>query len=143
MIHQSPRLNFLLFRGPWGPSMIVLDLSCFPGILWPIATNKEAIWQELLKFKSKKYEKVSFWYISKALMTNLGVPRPHHRADICIPWSKITTSFSCMGHNVKTFVFLVIRGTLGGPSIIRLGPSCFPVILSPMSIYMQNMETIR
>ena len=47
--------------------MIILDLSCFQGILGHIATNKEEIWQELLKFKSKKYEKVSFLYISKAL----------------------------------------------------------------------------
>ena len=54
--------------------MIVLDQSWFPGILWSIATNKEAIWQELPKFKSKKYEKVSFLYISKALMSHLGVP---------------------------------------------------------------------
>ena len=59
--NMNKNVNFLLFRGPWGPSMIVLDLSCFPGILWPIATNKEAIWQELLKFKYKKYEKVSFF----------------------------------------------------------------------------------
>ena len=85
-------------------------------------------------------------------MSNLGVQkfraaRPHHRADICITRAKKNTRFSyiyiLVGHNVKTFAFLAIRGTLGGPSIIRLGPSCFPAILSPMSIYMQNMETIQ
>ena len=37
------------------------------------------------------------------------------------------------------------RGALSGPSLIRMGPSCFPAILSPVSIYIPvyNMEEIR
>ena len=51
---------FDYFRGPGGaePSMIRLGLSCFPDIHSPIFKyiymwNKEAIWQELFKFKFK------------------------------------------------------------------------------------------
>ena len=55
---------------------------------------------------------------------------------------KITKGFSYMGQNVKKFAFLAIRG-LGVPSIIRLGISCFPAILSPISIYICNIEAIR
>ena len=40
-----------------------------------------------------------------------------------------------MGPNVKKFAFWAIRGGLGGPKIIGPGPSCFPGILSPISIY--------
>ena len=49
------------------------------------------------------------------------------------------------GPNVKKFAFLAIRGGggggegggggLSGPKIIRPGPSCFPAIVSPISIY--------
>ena len=31
-----------------------------------------------------------------------------------------------MGHNQNFFTILAIRGALGGTSIFRLGPSCFP-----------------
>ena len=53
---------FYYLGGPGGPSMIMLCLSCFPGILSPIAINKEAIWQELLKFKYKIWKSVIFVY---------------------------------------------------------------------------------
>ena len=63
---------------------------------------------------------------------NFRAVRPHHRADICIT---ITASFSYMGHNIQKCAFLAIQGALGGPYIIGPGPSCFPAILSPISIY--------
>ena len=46
-----------------------------------------------------------------------------------------------MSQNVKKNYIL---GYLGGPeaSKIRLGLSCFPAILSPISMYMSNKETI-
>ena len=45
----------------------------------------------------------------------------------------------------KKNVPVYILGYLGGPegsSMIRLGLSCFPAILSPISMYMSNKETI-
>ena len=45
----------------------------------------------------------------------------------------------------KRVYFLPFEGPWEGggwPSIIRLGPSCFPAILSPMSMYMWNKEAI-
>ena len=41
--------------------------------------------------------------------------------------------------------YMYILGYLGGPegsSIIRLGISCFPAILSPISMFMSNKEEI-
>ena len=52
------------------------------------------------------------------------------------------TSFSYMSQNVPK---IYILGYLGGPegsSMIRLGLSYFPAILSPISMYMSNKETI-
>ena len=49
-----------------------------------------------------------------------------------------------MGHNIQKCAFvLLFGGALGGPYIIGPGPSCFPGILSPISIYISNMEAIR
>ena len=44
-----------------------------------------------------------------------------------------------------TWAKMYILGYLGGPegsSMIRLGLSCFPAILSPISMYMSKKETI-
>ena len=47
---------------------------------------------------------------------------------------------------IFTLLLIYIFGYLGGPeegsSMIRLGLSCFPAILSPISMYMSNKETI-
>ena len=40
------------------------------------------------------------------------------------------------------FHFGAIQGALRGSSMIWLGLSCFPAILSPISMYMSNKETI-
>ena len=51
--------------------------------------------------------------------------------------NNLKTSFSFMGQNVKQ---MYILGYLGGPEgglqFIRLDLSCFPAILSPISMYM-------
>ena len=52
------------------------------------------------------------------------------------------TSFSYMSQNVKKMHILGYLGALRGSSIIRLGLSCFPAILSPISMYMSSKETI-
>ena len=51
----------------------------------------------------------------------------------------IQTSFSYMGQNVKyiyIFGYLMDPGGGGGASMIRLDLSCFPAILSPISMYL-------
>ena len=51
------------------------------------------------------------------------------------------TRFSHMGHNEDNLHNVHFDW---GPSIVgRLGPSCFPAILSPISIYMLHMETFQ
>ena len=45
------------------------------------------------------------------------------------------TSFSDMGQNVNLFLHIWL-------SMSRLGISCFPAILSPISTYMSNKEAI-
>ena len=42
----------------------------------------------------------------------------------------------------KIWIFWAIWGVLRGCSMIRLGLSCFPAILSPISMYMSNKEVI-
>ena len=42
----------------------------------------------------------------------------------------------------KNVYFGDILGALRGSSMIRLGQSCFPAILSPISMYMWNKEAI-
>ena len=52
-------------------------------------------------------------------------------------------SFSYMSQNVnKICIFWAIWGALRGCSIIRVGLSCFPAIITPISMYMSNMEAI-
>ena len=41
-----------------------------------------------------------------------------------------------MGPNVQKCVFVALLGSY----IIRLGPSCFPPILSPISIYIVHIQ---
>ena len=63
---------------------------------------------------------------------------PHHNGDI---WTtrgnNLKTSFSFMGQNVKKNIFW---GYFGGPERVfndqTVGLSCFPAILSPISMYM-------
>ena len=43
---------------------------------------------------------------------------------------------------LKKKIFWAIYGVLRGYSMIRLGLSCFPAILSPISMYISNKETI-
>ena len=63
---------------------------------------------------------------------NVSKCRPHHNGDICtIRGNNLKTSFSFMGQNVKK---MYILGALRGSSMIRLGLSCFPAILSPISM---------
>ena len=50
--------------------------------------------------------------------------------------NNLKTSFSYMGQNVKKYIFCAIWGALRGSSMIRLGLSCFPAILSPISMCM-------
>ena len=64
--------------------------------------------------------------------------RPHQWADICKTRKSLTTSFTMW----KSVHFWLFGRTLGSPSIFRLNPSCFPAILSPISIYVYNMEAI-
>ena len=62
---------------------------------------------------------------------NVSKCRPHHSGDICtIRVSNLKTSFSCKKRGLE------------GSSMIRLGLSCFPAILSPISMYMWNKEAI-
>ena len=50
--------------------------------------------------------------------------------------NNLKTSFSFMGQNVKKKLYFgAILGALRGSSMIRLGLSCFPAILSPISMY--------
>ena len=68
---------------------------------------------------------------------NVSKRRPHHSGDIC----------TTRGNNLKTICktniyFGGILGALRGSSMIRLNLSCFPAILSPISMYMWNKEAI-
>ena len=58
--------------------------------------------------------------------------------DICTTrGNNLKTSFSFMSQNVKKNVYFgAILGALRGSSMIRLGLSCSPAILSPISMYM-------
>ena len=69
---------------------------------------------------------------------NVSKRRPHHSGDICTTsGNNLKTIFSFMGQNVKK---MYILGALRGYSMIRLNLSCFPAILSPISMYMWNKE---
>ena len=50
--------------------------------------------------------------------------------------NNLKTIFSFMGENVKKVYFGGILGALRGSSMIRINLSCFPAILSPISMYM-------
>ena len=51
--------------------------------------------------------------------------------------------FHTQAKMLKNMGYLYIKyGALRGSSMIRLGLSCFPAILSPISMYMSNKETI-
>ena len=57
--------------------------------------------------------------------------------------NNLKTIFSFMGQNVKKNVYFGgILGALRGSSMIRLNLSCFPAIVSPISMYMWNKEAI-
>ena len=75
---------------------------------------------------------------------NVSKCRPHHSGDICTTrGNNLKTSFSFMGQNVKKKIYFgAILGALRGSSMIRLGLSCSPAILSPISMYMWNKEAI-
>ena len=75
---------------------------------------------------------------------NVSKCSPHHIGDICTTrGNNLKTSFSYMSQNVKKGIFW---GYLGGPGGVfndQTGRiSCFPAILSPISLYMSNKETI-
>ena len=61
-----------------------------------------------------------------------------HSGDICTTrGNNLKTILSFMGQNVKKIVYFGgILGALRGSSMIRLNLSCFPAILSPISMYM-------
>ena len=69
---------------------------------------------------------------------NVSKRGPHHSGDICTTrGNNLKTSFLFMGQNVKKKVYFgAILGALRGSSMIRLGLSCFPAILSPIYMYM-------
>ena len=71
---------------------------------------------------------------------NVSKCRPHHSGYICTCTTRgnnLKTSFSFMGQNVKKKKYFgAILGALRGSSMIRLGLSCFPAILSPINMYM-------
>ena len=69
---------------------------------------------------------------------NVSKCRPHS-GDICTRGNNLKTSFSYMGQNVpKMYIDLLgyLGGVLRGFSITRLGLSCFPAIVAPISMYM-------
>ena len=125
---------FFNLRGPGGHSMIRLSLSCSPAIISPISMymwNKEIIWKELVKLKSK------IWFFlywgggggpggplrqtqGYQIFRAVGL---HHRADKCITRKKnITTGCSYMGPNVIFFAFLPILFIFGGPGGLTSNP---------------------
>ena len=73
---------------------------------------------------------------SNSRLPNIQEVRPHHRAHKCITTGKKQV-VHIMGPNVILLGILgyLAGGGLGGPSIIRLSPSCLPAILLPISIY--------
>ena len=67
-----------------------------------------------------------------------------HRGDTWTIGKIRTISFSYMDHTViyiYIYILLYLWGP-GGPSIGILVPSCFPDILSPISIYVKNINLI-
>ena len=67
---------------------------------------------------------------------NVSKRRPHHSGDICTTrGNNLKTIFSFMGQNVKKKVYFGgILGALRWFSMIILNLSCFPAILSPISM---------
>ena len=110
---------------------------------WVHRTHKQS--DKNLLSQNKKYGKKkmlgSYW----ALTSNPRVPGAAKckQMQTSSQWrhmykgKQMKTRFSYMGH-----IFLAIWGALGGPSMIRLGLSCYPAILSPISMYMWNKEAI-
>ena len=75
---------------------------------------------------------------------NFRAVRPHHKADMCITRGKKNHQFFIYRPQCAKRCILGYSVGLAGPYIIRPGPSCFPGILSPISIcIIYNMETIH
>ena len=131
-----------------GSSMIRLGLSCFPAILSLISICT----CEIRKQYDKKFLSINPKYgrKKKIIFGGPGGPLcrtqvnenfmaviPHNRADKFKTREKNNYQFFIYGPQCeKKCAFWAIRGGggLGGPQIIRLGPSCFPAILSPIAL---------
>ena len=137
---------FGLFRGPWGGlqwsdwAYLAFQLSSHPYLC--TCQKRKQSYKKFLCL-NPNYDFFFFFIFGgpggplcrTQVNENFRAVRPHNRADIRITREKITASFSYTGHNIQKFAFLAIRGALGGPLIIGQGPSCFPAIPSPISIY--------
>ena len=126
MSNKGSQFTFLTIWGPWGSSITRLCLSCFPAILSPIyCLHVKIRKQSDKKFKSKIWQNLIFviflgsWGPLRQTQEyqNFRAVRPHHKADIhvCITRAQITTSFLCMGHNVKKVNFFGYSGGPGWP----------------------------
>ena len=128
---------------PRGSSMIRLNLSCFPAILSPIYMYMLKIRKQSDKTflsQNPKYEKNNTFFIfggswgalpRTQVNENFRAVRPHNRADKCITREKNNSQFFIYGPQCEKMHFGLFGGGGGGLG----GPSCFPGIISPISIY--------
>ena len=126
---------YIYICGTWGPSIMIVDPSCFSGLLSPISIY-------ICKKKSKVWFLFMFGRSSK-------VPKCQ-RIKISSQWRHMYNK-----ENNQLFIYgprcekMKQKLYLGGPgnawgrtSIIRLGLSPYASIISFMLLYMSNMEAI-
>ena len=124
--------------------MIMLSLSCSPAIISPISMymwNKETIWKELLKLKSKIWKNIYFFIFGGVLPLRqtqgyqiFRAVRPHHRADKCKTRKKYNRQFFIYGppmwRNMHFWLFYSYLGGPGGPLRQTQGYQIFRAVRS-------------
>ena len=104
--------NIFIFVGPGGPSIIIVDPSCFSALLSPIS---------IYVYKIQSMLFVHVWEVLGDHLLNpsyqsVSELRPHHNGAICTT-RKITSS-SYMGHDV---IQMNNFGYLGGGALAMPG----------------------
>ena len=147
-----------LFKGPWGGLQwydwvyLAFQLSSHPYIC-TCQIRKQS--DKTFVCLDPKYEKSILFFIlggggaswgplcRTQVNENCRAERPQHRADICITRGKNNFQFFIYGPQYNKMCIFGYSGGPGWPIDNRTWPIVLPSYLSPISIYIYNMEVMR